>query len=316
MSEIKDKNKVSKKPIIMFFLLTYLITWTAWIISIIVLNINGDPIPSHLNFFDRLENGYNSGLHRIMTYLFTIGTIGPMISAIIVIKIYYGNEELKKFFKSFIKFKVEFKWYIIIIAIPFVLSMLSIMFNLISGGDISGVFAIESSFIAYTLLFINQVFTSGLEEPGWRGFATPEMQKFKNAEDSGFYIGIFWGIWHFPFLIYLYTTVMEMEVFLIVLTLVGYVALIIPMSIVNVWIFNNTKSTGILILAHTFNNFINFIIIGNMVDSSGGFLIAVLTWLFAAFLTKKYGKKDLIKLSDEEKEERMEKKKKKEIKSK
>jgi membrane protease YdiL (CAAX protease family) len=36
------------------------------------------------------------------------------------------------------------------------------------------------------------------EEPGWRGFATPQMQKHYNPLLVGFIIGVLWTVWHLP----------------------------------------------------------------------------------------------------------------------
>ncbi len=112
------------------------------------MNKNGYALPSIMNFLDIYENGYDSRLHQAMAFLFTIGTVGPMISAIIVTKIFYGNEQLKEFFKRMLKFKVAAKWFGIIIGIPLITSLISILFNKILGGDISGAFNISASFIA------------------------------------------------------------------------------------------------------------------------------------------------------------------------
>ncbi len=86
-----------------------------------------------------------------------------------------------------------------------------------------------------------------------------------------------------------------MPIFLIVLTLVGYIALTVPMAIILVWIYNNTESVALLILAHAVNNIMNSIIFGQAVDSSSAFVVAIATWIIAAILSKKFGKETLMK---------------------
>lgn len=262
---------------------------------------NGYPIPSVLTFLDRIDGGYSSSLQIWLNLLFSVGTLGPFISATITIGIIYGTDNLKEFFKRFINFNFDKKWWIVIFLIPLGLTGINAVFSIMSsGGNTAGFFQFDYPWYFAILMLLNQTFTSGLEEPGWRGFATPEFQKIKNAEDSGFYIGIIWGIWHFPFLIYLYSSLYAGNTYLIVLSLVGYVALIVPKSIIDVWIYNNTRSIGLLIIAHGFDNFIPQIIMGGVVDSSGGVIIAVATWILSGLITKKYGKEHLALNFDEE----------------
>jgi membrane protease YdiL (CAAX protease family) len=46
------------------------------------------------------------------------------------------------------------------------------------------------------------VFTVLAEEPGWRGFALPHLQARYPAARSSWILGMLWGAWHFPSIIY------------------------------------------------------------------------------------------------------------------
>lgn len=288
-----DKPKESKKYLILYFFLAYLITWVCWIIGIYLLSENGYPIPSIDTIITRLENGYINSQHRLYSYLFMIGTYGPMIAAILVITFKDGIAGIRSLMKSILRFRIKPFWFLIIVLIPLGSYFIMLFVNSLSGNNIVAAFSFPHSLWIYLFVFLNQIVTSGLEEVGWRGFATPEYQKFQNAEDSGFMIGLLWGLWHTPFLIYLYNS-MDIQPFLMFLYVGGYMMMIAPMGIITVWLYNNTKSTGLLILSHAFNNFIPFLFGNGIIDSTGGILMAAVTWGIAIFLTKRYGKETLL----------------------
>lgn len=291
-SESINKNIIWKR-LLYYFGLTYAITWTCWILAMIFLTLGNYPIPSNLTFFSLLDNEEMSIEQFWLTILFNIGTYGPFISAVCILLVFYDKDQIRNYFRRFVHFKVDLKWYLYIILIPVVQTIIYMLLNFINPPQ-------EGSFIQFNypwyylfLLFINQTLSSGLEEPGWRGFATPEMQKVKNAEDSGYFIGIFWAIWHFPFLIVLYSELYAGAVWLIILSLVGYIALTIPMAIIMVWLYNNTQSIGLMIIFHGLLNTLPMLVTGTQPNSINAIVIAVVAWLFAGYLSKKFGKETL-----------------------
>lgn len=291
-SEGTNEKRIWKR-LLFYFGLTYAITWTCWIIAMLFLSIGNYPIPSNLTFFSLLENAEMSTQQFWLNILFNIGTYGPFISAVCVLLVFYDKNQLKNFFRRFVHFKVDLKWYLYIILIPIVQTVIYLLLNFITPPQGGSIIQFNYPWYYLFLLFLNQTFTSGLEEPGWRGFATPEMQKIKNAEDSGYFIGIFWAVWHFPFLIVLYLDIYAGSAWLIILSLVGYIALTIPMAIIMVWLYNNTQSIGLMIIFHGLLNTLPMLVTGTQANSINAIVIAVVAWLFAAYLTKKFGKETL-----------------------
>lgn len=157
-------------------------------------------------------------------------------------------------------------------------------------------------------MFLNTTLTSGLEEPGWRGFALPELQKTNNAYKSSLILGLVWAVWHFPYLIYLYFTQLNFGLFLSILSLVGFTASTMGISIIYTWIYNNTKSVFLMILFHGLLNFIPQVMLGGVTDSAGGVFTALVTWAVAIILTKKYGEETLMGLTEGEIKAKEEKK--------
>jgi membrane protease YdiL (CAAX protease family) len=68
------------------------------------------------------------------------------------------------------------------------------------------------------------------EEPGWRGFALPKLQRKYSSIIASIIIGIIWGFWHLPLYITgLYTGGFE--------GILGRLLWTIPLSLILTWVF-------------------------------------------------------------------------------
>lgn len=158
------------------------------------------------------------------------------------------------------------------------------------------------------LMFINTTLTSGLEEPGWRGYALPKLQENYTANKSSIILGFIWAIWHYPFLVYLNFVQLGTGAFLSVLAIIGFTASIVGGSILFSWVYNNTKSVFMTIIFHGLMNFIPQVVMGGVTDSMGGVIVALITWGIAILFVKRYGEQTLTGLTEEEIKTREEKK--------
>ncbi|MGM1029911.1 MAG: CPBP family intramembrane glutamic endopeptidase [Actinomycetota bacterium] len=72
----------------------------------------------------------------------------------------------------------------------------------------------------------------GLEEPGWRGFALPDLQGRRSPLVATLLVGLAWGIWHVP--------------------LYGPAGFVVPLVLAffYTWIFNRTGSVLLCLLLH------------------------------------------------------------------
>ena len=76
------------------------------------------------------------------------------------------------------------------------------------------------------------VFTGLAEEPGWRGFALPHLQARYSAAKSSWILGVIWGVWHFPSIVY-YNLVNGVPAPALVPILAGLVLGIVGWTMVN-----------------------------------------------------------------------------------
>ena len=96
------------------------------------------------------------------------------------------------------------------------------------------------------LMFIYFIFGGGgLEEPGWRGFALPLLQKRFSLLVSSLILSVIWTFWHLPML---WSSITQSGPLVLVIYLLTVTA---PFAILFTAIFNRTRSSlPIVILLH------------------------------------------------------------------
>jgi membrane protease YdiL (CAAX protease family) len=140
-------------------------------------------------------------------------------------------------------------WLLIAFLLPIAFQVVAALINLGLGGN--EIYNLTFTLLTSLALFYPNMFFFGgptAEEPGWRGFATPQMQKWFNPLFAGLLIGVFWTAWHLP--LYVtgdYTGGISAVLFRFVFN--------VPLGVLFSWVYN--KSGGNLlasILLHTSNN--------------------------------------------------------------
>ena len=82
------------------------------------------------------------------------------------------------------------------------------------------------------------------EEPGWRGWLLPELQKRWNPLVSSIFLGVVWGLWHFPlFVIGFYPGPPD--------AIIEYLFIGPLLAILFTWLFNRTGNLLLAIALHT-----------------------------------------------------------------
>ncbi len=277
-----------RTALILFFVLAYAITWTCQIVGMQTATSQGIVLRNEDNFLHFLA--LSSGDVRLPYLIFTAGA-GPFLAAIIVLAIFEGREGLRNLFSQIVKWQLNARWYVIAFLIPLALAGISLLFGFLSSGmkmpDLNPTlsFAYFFPFLLYMI-----VFTGLWEEPGWRGFALPRLQKSLNAENASWVLGLLWGAWHLPINLYLNWGAGPA---VIIPLIIGLLLGTVGWTIVNTWLYNNTRSVFLMILLHGWTNTIQSYLVlssGNMIAMT---LFGVLPWALAIYLLRKYGKENL-----------------------
>ncbi len=175
---MKTNSTSNIKKIIYFLLLTFLISWTIFPIYLLCGNSVGD----------------GKFVFVLLYYKLT-----PMISALILQKLYYKNEPLLK--GLYVSFKKNI-WFLIAWIMPIVIFIVSISFSLVfpvkvleDGLSVATVLNIIGLSLAFGVT-INCFFALG-EELGFRGFLFKQLSNLSFISKT-IVIGILWGVWHYP----------------------------------------------------------------------------------------------------------------------
>jgi membrane protease YdiL (CAAX protease family) len=160
---------LKRKPLLIFFLLAFILSWYPWVISLIRNTGNSGPNP-----------------------------LGVLVAAIIVTAATQGRTGIKDLFSRMVKWRVRLSWYALVIILPAILSFLAAFIVIRFTGAIPdyaklpGWKAVVEQFI-FVFLFI------GLgEEPGWRGFALEHLQVKHSPVKSSLLLAPVWTLWHLP----------------------------------------------------------------------------------------------------------------------
>lgn len=277
-----------RTALILFFVLAFAITWTAQIAGMNMAQTSELPLSNEDNFGHFLA--VFSGDIRLPYLVFTSGA-GPLFAALIVLAIFEGRDGIRGLFAQMRFSKLSGRWIVIVLLLPIVLSLASLLLGLLSNGmkplGLNPKLPLLY-FIPFLLYMI--VFTGFWEEPGWRGFALPRLQKYYNAETSSWILGLLWGMWHIPINLYLNWDAGPAA---LIPMIIGLLLGTVGWTIVNTWVYNNTRSLLLMILLHGWTNTVQSYLVLSTGNMTAMTFFGVLPWALAIYLTKKYGKENL-----------------------
>lgn len=266
--------------------LAYAITWALWIPALVYSASTGWALPS-------LTQGPGAwiGLTTVQLLLsvcLQLAVYGPALAAIIMLARVGSRRELSAWARSIVRFDVPFGWYAFVFLAPLTLAAVVTILGRATGGQL--VLAGIPTLGALVTSGVAQTLTSGMEEPGWRGFALPLLQRGHTAENASWYLGLIWAGWHLPYMLYLYRGLPAWQ---LPLVLAGFTMSIVAMGYVHAWLYNSTGSVAMNVLLHGWANTTNAIVAVVVLNPLVPLATAGVTWIFEAWLFSKYGRQTL-----------------------
>jgi membrane protease YdiL (CAAX protease family) len=234
----KDNESKTSSPLI-FFGLTFLLTWAFW-------------IPAGW-----LSRGQYDSLSNILHYA---GGVMPTLVALLLLYIRGSHQMRRDYWQRLIDFKsISIIWYLVILLTVPILTAIGIVLDMILGGTgakleaASGILSSPLSLFPFAIVTL--IFGPLPEEMAWRGYALDSLQAKRNALVASLVLGIAWTLWHLPlFLIqgtYQYALGVGTPQFWL------YMLDKVPQSIMMTWLYNNNgRSTVTAVLFHFIVNFV------------------------------------------------------------
>ena len=173
--------------------------------------------------------------------------LGPIGSAALVTGLVGGRAGLRAWVKGMWRWRASWRWYAgILIGVPATI--------IIATQAVGGQMAAPSQawlfvLVAYVPGLILQMITTGLaEEPGWRDFALPRLQRKVGPLGSAFVLGPIWALWHMPLFLTDWAGWPDVRWYAPLV----FAAFCVTFGIVMTWVFNRTgQSLPLAMLLHT-----------------------------------------------------------------
>lgn len=224
------------KPMVAFFLLTFLISWTLW---------------SPFYFIPDLSE-----------FWALPGAWGPTLAALILTWRQGGRKAVRALIAKAGIWKVPFRYYAFAILGVLGVGLVSLgVYRIYTGGfpDMSVVLegmGLEAgswglALALFPLFYLINTLLGGpiAEELGWRGYAQGGLQARMHPNLAGALIGFLWSLWHLPFFYLMPQAVGHMP-------LLPYIASLTAMGVIFSWLYNRTRGSVLLaILLHGGMNF-------------------------------------------------------------
>lgn len=224
---------IQSHPIIAYFIFAFAGTWI--VISPLVM--------------DAFEIIQLSDAAWMLFYLLASLT-GPNLAAFWVTGVIEGKAGMGRLFRRMFQVRAGLHWYMVVLFV-FLGVWLAAYSMLYNGAPLANLLADPSVLVSVFLpnILIGLLIPSIAEEPGWRGFALPQMQKYYGPLTATLVIGFLHGIWHLPALFTPMLGPFTINGFII------FVLTAVAGTFIYTWIFNNTGgSVWIAMLLHSSSN--------------------------------------------------------------
>jgi membrane protease YdiL (CAAX protease family) len=224
---------IRKHPLVAYFVLAFAGTWL--VISPLVMDAMG---------LIKLAD-----VAWLLFYLLASIT-GPNLAAFYVTGVLEGKAGMGRLLRRMFQFRAGLQWYAAVLFTFLVVWLIaySLLYN---GAPFANLAANPSLLLSIFLpnVIFGLLIPSIGEEPGWRGFALPQMQKYYGPLTATLVIGFLHGIWHLPALFTPMLGPFTMNGFII------FVLTAAAGTFIYTWIFNNTRgSIWIAMLLHSSSN--------------------------------------------------------------
>jgi membrane protease YdiL (CAAX protease family) len=224
-------QRLRERPLLFFVLLTFGATWAYETLVFGILRI---PITEFW-----------------ATFLLLL--VGPTMAGFVMTAVTKGRVGGRQLLRRCVLWRVGFSWYLLVLlGVP---ALLLLPYLIQPGAFAAFRMPGPDFWLTYLLVYLLTLVAGGplAEEPGWRGFALPRLQRRSGPLLGTLLLGVLWGLWHLPLFLFVPGYNGAGSGFLgILIPFAAFVLICSAYAIVFTWVFNNTRGSVLLaILLHT-----------------------------------------------------------------
>src|SRR5437763_233675 len=131
----------------------------------------------------------------------SFGAFGPLVAALVVIPATQGWAGLRDLGSHMLRWRVGGRWYACAIAVPLAVFAISISANVASGAPAPSMTSLApwySVLWVFALRLVNPLDGALGEEPGWRGYLQPSLQRNHSRLTATVIVATIVAGWHVP----------------------------------------------------------------------------------------------------------------------
>jgi membrane protease YdiL (CAAX protease family) len=241
---MSDSSILTRKPLLSFFSLTYIISWGIWIPLVTYYYLS--PFPVSL-----------ASTPILLILCAFLGFFGPTFAALIMAGLERGRSEIKSLLLGWKRWRVGIQWYLVILVSQVVIDLVGTQVCISAFG-----LTPEVNWSAWAVVFptfLRAALIGGAiaEETGWRGYALPRLLKSKSALTSSLTIGLIWAAWHLPISL---IPGANFPVPLSPLVFGVFSLNAVFLSVIMTWLFTNTR--GSIFICYLYHALLNTALLG------------------------------------------------------
>src|SRR2546423_5075142 len=234
----KFRDFIGRHELVVFFTLAFVFSWYPWVIALV--------------------RGRSSGPNPL----------GPFIAALIVAGISRGWRGIRELLGRIVRVRFGLKWYAIIFGLPILLCAVALAIMAAFGQPIALPTAEAWRELPERFIFIFLFIGLG-EEPGWRGFALPRLQRARTPLIASLILAPIWALWHLP--------LMGSEFPLAIIP--AFLISLLGGTLIQTWLFNRSK--GSVFAQMLFHATVNTVGAGLVFPLMEGWAFATFWYIYA-----------------------------------
>jgi membrane protease YdiL (CAAX protease family) len=200
-TERRPRSWIARHQLTAYLVLAFALSWSVW--PLVLLNPTSSPMVP----------------------------FGPALAALTVTALVGGRTAVLRLLGQLTRWRLGARWYLAALS-PFAITALVGLLAVGAGAPVPSLDDLSTWPTAVPTVFLSTVLIVGLfEEPGWRGYALPRLQRDHGALAAALVLGVVWLLWHLPLLLSDPTGQRP---------LLPFVITVLAQSVIMTWLYNST----------------------------------------------------------------------------